>query len=51
VYVLYVHDLPSNQQQITHAWKPLTTYENVTADEIKASVDRAQETKHLTAIK
>ena len=51
VYVLYVHDLQSNQQQITHVWKPLSTYENLTAEEIKASVDRAKEINHLTAIK
>ena len=51
VYVLYVHDLPSNQQQITHVWRPLTTYENLTSEEIKASVSRAQEINYLAALK
>jgi len=30
IYVLYVHDLPSNQQQIKHIWKPTTNYDNLT---------------------
>ena len=43
IYVLYIHDLPSNCQQITHMWKPFTTFNNLTIDEIKESVKRAQE--------
>jgi len=49
IYVLYVHDLPSNQQQITHVWKPSTTFNNLTIGEIKESVKRAQEINDLTA--
>jgi len=48
---MYVHDLPSNQQQITHVWRPLTTYENLTEEEIKASVSREQEINYLTTVK
>jgi len=48
---MYVHDLPSNQQQITHVWRPLTTYENLTDEEIKASVSREQEINYLTTVK
>ena len=51
IYILYVHDLPSNQQQITHIWKPTTNYDNLTVKEIKESVTRAQETNYLTAQK
>ena len=43
IYVLHVHDLPSNRQQITHVWKPFSTFNNLTIDEIKESVKRAQE--------
>jgi len=49
IYVLYVHDLPSNHQQITRMWKPFTTFNNLTIDEIKESVKRAQEINYLTA--
>ena len=49
IYVLYVHDLPSNQQQLTHVWKPFTTFNNLTFGEIKESVKRAQEINYLTA--
>jgi len=49
IYVLYVHDLPSNHQQITHVWKPSTTFNNLTIGEIKESVKRAQEINYLTA--
>jgi len=49
ISVQYVHDLPSNQQQITHVWKPATTSMNLTVEEIHASVARAQEINQLTA--
>jgi len=48
IYVSYVHDLPSNQSQETHVWKPTTTFLNLTIDEIKESVKRAQEINYLT---
>ena len=51
VYVMYVHDLPSNQLQITHVWKPSTTFANLTTEEIQASVARAQEVNRLLAAK
>jgi len=47
IYVLYVHDLPSHPQQITHVWRPYTTFANLTAEEIKNSVTRAQEMNQL----
>jgi len=50
VYVLYVHDLPSNQQQVTHVWKPLNTFANLTIEEIHASVERAQEVNQLLTL-
>jgi len=37
VYVMYVHDMPSNQLQITHVWKPSTTLEKLTTEEMQAS--------------
>jgi len=51
IYVIYVHDLPSNQQQVTHVWKPSTTFMNLTVQEIKDSVTRAQEINYLTTLK
>jgi len=51
IYVLYVHDLPSNQQQITHVWKPSTTFVNLTAEEIQDSVARAQEVNQLVTLR
>ena len=48
---MYVHDLPSNQQQVTHVWRPLTTYGNLTAEDIKASGSRTQEINYLAAVK
>jgi len=47
MYVQYVHDLPSNQQQLTHVWKPSTTFTNLTIKEFHASVERAQEINQL----
>jgi len=49
IYVFYVHDLPLNQQQVTHMWKPFTTFNNLTIDEIKESVKRSQEINCLIA--
>ena len=49
IYVLYVHDLPSNHQQITHMWKPFTTFNNLTINEKKESEKRAQEINYLIA--
>jgi len=48
VCIIYVHDLPSNPQLITHSWEPTTTYMNLTEDEIRNSVIRAQELNCLT---
>jgi len=48
IYVLYVHDLPLNHQQTTHMWKPSTTFNNLTIEETKESVKRAQEINYLT---
>jgi len=48
-YVLYVHDLISNHQQITHVWKPSTNFNNRTINEIKESVKKAQGINFLTA--
>jgi len=50
VYVLYVHDMPSNQMQITHVWKPLTTFANLTTEEIQASTANAQEVNRLLTV-
>jgi len=47
IYVMYVHDLPSNQHQITHVWKPSTIFTNLTIEEIHDSVTRAQEVNQL----
>jgi len=47
IYVLYENDLLSKYQQITHMWKPFTTFNNLTVDEIKESVRRAQEINYL----
>jgi len=49
IYVSYVHDLPSNQQQVTHVWKPATNFNNLTMQEIRDSVTRAQEINYLKA--
>jgi len=46
-----VHDLPSNQQQLTHVWKPSATFANLTIEEIHASVERAQEVNHLLTLR
>jgi len=35
VYVMYVHDTPSNQLQTTHVWKTSTTLENLTLKKSK----------------
>ena len=51
VYVMYVHDLPSNQLQITHVWKPSTTLANLTTEEIQASAARAQDVNRLLTAK
>jgi len=51
IYVLYVHDLPSNRQQVTHVWKPSTTFANLTIEEIRASVDRTQEVNQLLTLR
>jgi len=51
VYVMYVHDLPSNQLQITHVWKPLTTFANLTTEEIQASATRPQQVNWLLIAK
>jgi len=51
VYVMYVHDMPSNQMQITHVWKPSKTLANLTAEEIQDSAARAQEVNRLLTAK
>jgi len=51
VYVLYVHDLPSNQQQVTHVWKLSTIFANLTIEEIHASVETAQEVNQLLTLR
>jgi len=51
VYVMYVHDLPSHRLQITHVWKPSTTFANLTTEEIQASAARAQEVNQLLTAK
>ena len=48
VYLLYVYDLPSHQQQITHVWKATTTYLSLTITELWDSVTRAQEINQFT---
>ena len=50
-YVMYAHDLPSNQHQITHVWKPSTTLANLTIEEIQDSVTRAQEVNQVATIR
>ena len=47
VYVMYVHDLPSNSQQVTHSWESTATYMNLTEDEIRKSVIRAQDINYF----
>lgn len=47
VYIMYVHDLLSNPQQITHQWESTTTYMNLMEDEIRKSVMKAQELNYL----
>jgi len=51
IYVSYVHDLPSGPSQVTHVWKPTTIFTNLTANEIKESVTRAQRINYLAVQK
>jgi len=51
IYVMYVHDLPSNQHQRTHAWRPCTNYGNLPVEEVKASVNRAEEINNLATLR
>ena len=51
VYVRYVHDLPSNPQQLTHLWRPYTSFPNLTIEEIRNSIRRAGEINNLAIAK
>jgi len=51
ICILYVHYLPSSRQQVTHVWKPTTTLTNLTLEELKNSVTRAQEVNQLVTLR
>ena len=48
---MYAHDLSSSRQQVTHVWKPTTTFTNLTLEELKNSVTRAQEVNQLVTLR